>query len=52
MATISLDNKKPERSTKEEFAIQYNKDIEDAENDIRAGHTISREELEKESETW
>jgi len=40
------------RMSKEEFIIQYNKDIDEAEEEIKAGFVISQEDLEKESETW
>ena len=42
----------PKRLTKEEFIIQYNKELNEAEARINAGHFISQEDLEKESETW
>lgn len=38
--------------TKEEYLIQYNKELDEAEKEIEAGHFITQEELEKESENW
>ncbi len=40
------------RLTQDEFIAQYNKDMDDAEADIKAGRVISQEELELESENW
>ena len=40
------------RMTKDEFIIQYNKELEKAENEVKVGFFISQEDLEKESETW
>ena len=42
----------PKRKTREEFIIQYNKDMDEAEAEIKAGHFISQEDLERESENW
>ena len=38
--------------TQDEFIVQYNKDMDDAEADIKAGRVISQEDLELESENW
>ena len=50
----SLINSKnvPKRLTQDEFIAQYNKDMDDAEADIKAGRVISQEDLELESENW
>ena len=40
------------RLTQDEFIAQYNKDMDDAEANVKAGHVISQEELELESENW
>jgi hypothetical protein len=42
----------PKRMSKEEFIIQYNKELDEAERRIEAGLYISQEDLEKEAETW
>ena len=42
----------PLRMTKEEFIIQYNKEIDEAEARIAEGYYTTQEYLEKESETW
>jgi len=46
------ENETAKRLTREDFIIQYNKEIDDAEREINEGHIISQEDLEKESETW
>ncbi len=50
----SLINSKhaPKRLTQDEFKVQYNNDMDDAEADIKSGRVISQEELELESENW
>lgn len=42
----------PARLTKDEFITQYNKELDEAEARVKAGHFISQEDLEKESEKW
>ena len=42
----------PKRMTREEFIIQYNKELDEAVAEAKAGHVISQEDLEKEFETW
>jgi hypothetical protein len=48
-----LKNKESKKQmTKEEFLIQYNKEIEEAEARMDAGHFTSMEDVLKESESW
>ena len=42
----------PKRMTREEYLIQYNKELDEAEARVAAGFFITQEDLEKESETW
>lgn len=38
--------------TREEYLIRYNKELAEAEAQIKAGNYITQEELEKQSENW
>ncbi len=42
----------PKRMTKEEFTIQYNKEIDEAILEAQTGLVISAEDLLRESESW
>jgi hypothetical protein len=49
---ISAKPTEQRRMSRDEFIIEYNKDIERAEKDIEQGLHTSQEDLEKESENW
>jgi len=42
----------PKHITREEFMIQYNKDLDEAEAEVKAGHITSQEDAKKQSESW
>jgi len=46
---LTADKKRKER---EEYLIQYNKDLDEADKDILEGNVISHEDLKKQAENW
>jgi hypothetical protein len=42
----------PKRMTKEAFIIQYNKELDEAEAEVKAGHVTSQEDAKKQAESW
>jgi hypothetical protein len=50
--SLIISKQSSTRLTLNEFIVQYNKDMDEAEADIKAGRVISQEYLELESENW
>lgn len=42
----------PKSMSREEFIIQYNKELDEAEAEVKAGHFTSQEDAKKQAESW